>query len=79
MKQDVSTVKHELTQASNVAKPARQTKPKEPKQACKAPQQKPENVYHEKKSWEYNYNYEGMDAKMIAQRKRRIQLKQMFE
>jgi hypothetical protein len=33
----------------------------------------------EKKSWEYVYNYEGMDAKMIEQRKRRIELKRMFE
>ena len=37
------------------------------------------NVYQEKKSWEYKYNYEGMDQKMIEQRKRRIALKQMFE
>ena len=33
----------------------------------------------EKKGWEYVYNYEGMDAKMIEQRKRRIELKRMFE
>lgn len=29
----------------------------------------------EKKSWEYHYNYGGMDQKMIEQRKRRIALK----
>ena len=33
----------------------------------------------EKKSWEYSYNFEGMDEKMIEQRKRRIALKQLFE
>ena len=33
----------------------------------------------EKKSWEYQYNYEGMDQKMIEQRQRRIALKRMFE
>jgi len=33
----------------------------------------------EKKSWEYVYNYDGMDQKMIEQRKRRIALKKMFE
>lgn len=33
----------------------------------------------EKKSWEYKYNYEGMDEKMIEQRKKRIELKKMFE
>lgn len=34
-----------------------------------------EVVYGEKKSWEYHYNYEGMDQKMVEQRKRRIALK----
>ena len=39
----------------------------------------PPNYNTEKKSWEYVYNYEGMDQKMIEQRQRRIALKRMFE
>lgn len=42
-------------------------------------QPKVQQSNYEKKSWEYVYNYEGMDAKMIEQRKRRIELKKMFE
>ncbi len=44
-----------------------------------APKEQKFEFQPEKKSWEYVYNYEGMDAKMIEQRKRRIELKRMFE